>query len=188
MDNTTVTTEVFPPPSTIPPSSTTKPSLQTLPLDLLLHLSSLLDYPSLLNLSSTSRALRGAINPDELCPLEDKTAFYLQAELFPQHEERLACFACWRMLDKNKFGDSKRRGRYGKYSPNHTGGAREKRFCWECGVQGRRYGHLKRVNKDGVGYYPCHRCGVARVGRERCLREGCFTGGVWWGVRAREVA
>jgi hypothetical protein len=51
------------------------------------------------------------------------------------------------------------------------------RFCWECGVAGGRYEHLRGVRREGVMYYPCGRCRVARVGEERCGWAVCTVEG-----------
>ncbi|KAK4155609.1 hypothetical protein C8A00DRAFT_13387, partial [Chaetomidium leptoderma] len=149
----------------------TPTNLPTLPIDLLLLIITPpnLDYPTLLALSSTSRALHLAINPDTLTPRAEKVAFYQHAERhFPQHADRLVCFVCWRFVDSQSFGDSKRRGRFGRFGDKSSS-----RFCWECGVKGGLYDHLRGVRKGGLVYYPCRRCGRAGVGSERCLREVC---------------
>ncbi|KAL2126206.1 hypothetical protein VTI74DRAFT_1476 [Chaetomium olivicolor] len=175
------------------------PSLTTLPLDLLFALSSLLDYPSLLALSGTCRSLRAALNPDTFLPLADKIAAYQRAEQqFPQHAERLVCFSCWRFLPTAKFGDNKRRGKWGRHGRYSFQGGdwwlkkvqREKegeeepevglktegwrqvgmRFCFECGVKKRLYAHGRRVKWQGLGWYPCHECGTAaRAGEKMCV-------------------
>ncbi|KAL2131490.1 hypothetical protein VTI74DRAFT_4955 [Chaetomium olivicolor] len=165
------------------PNQPPAPSLTTLPLDLLFALSALLDYPSLLALSCTCRSLRAALNPDALLPLADKIACYQRAEqCFPQHADKLVCFSCWRFLPTSSFGDSKRRGKWGRrgrysfqggdWGMLKTEGWRQAgtRFCFECGVTKRLYAHGRMVKWQGLGWYPCHECRRAvRAGRKMCV-------------------
>ncbi|KAK4234154.1 hypothetical protein C8A03DRAFT_38081 [Achaetomium macrosporum] len=143
-------------------------NLETIPVELLLHVAYFLDYGPLLSLSSTSRALHAVIDPDALCSLEEKFAFYQHAERhFPQHAGHLVCFSCWRFRSPDQFGDSKRHGRHGKFS--HDARRQRSRFCWECGVTKRLYQHLKGVKRCGVTYYPCHQCGRALTAGRKCV-------------------
>ncbi|KAK4033783.1 hypothetical protein C8A01DRAFT_19319, partial [Parachaetomium inaequale] len=184
--DTKTTTDMVPasPPATPTPTPTLTPNphpalttLETLPLDILFHLATYLPYPTLLFLSCTSRPLHAALNPDALRPRTEKIAHYLLAERhFPQHAGRLACLVCFQFKTPAQFGDSKRRGPAGRCGGSAV--KRGERFCWDCGVRGRLYIHLRGVLKGGVRYYPCHRCGEARVESQRCLREVCVLGGM----------
>lgn len=140
-----------------------------------------LDYPTLLSLSTVSRGLHLAVDPNALCCPSLRRDFYLCAERsFPQHANHLVCFVCWRFLTPDRFGDSQRRGKRGKFSTRDgvmdgKGG----RFCFECGVERRRYGHLEGVLRGGVRWYPCWRCERAGRGQRRCvlvLGKGCEEG------------
>ncbi|KAL1840502.1 hypothetical protein VTJ49DRAFT_415 [Mycothermus thermophilus] len=161
-----------------------QPNLDSLPIEILYTIARLLDYPTLLHLSAVSRALRAVVHPDYLLPREDKLAYYHHAEqTFAQHTGKLVCFVCFRFLPPDAFGDSMRTGPKGRYGKDVM--KQRARFCWECGVGGRRYRHLKAVKKGGLEYFPCYKCGVARQRGERWyirVREGFEEEGDKFGV------
>jgi len=135
--------------------------LEAVPFDVLLEILAHLDldslYSTVLALASANSRLRASIFPDMLCPLEAKYIFYQRAERdFDQHHCRLACFTCWRFLDKDKFADCHRRGLRGKFSSNVA--KQRTRCCWECGTKDGRWADDRPVRKGGKLWYFCGQC------------------------------
>ncbi|KAK3381875.1 hypothetical protein B0H63DRAFT_451165 [Podospora didyma] len=142
--------------------------LEEIPFDVLFEVVKHLDYASVLALSQANSALHESIHPDALCSRAAKTEFYLTVERLPQHDGRLACFSCWKLVPLERFSDKQRKGPKGKLGESSS--KRMTRFCWDCGLEKRLHPHLRAIRKGKFRYYPCHQCGEARLRSERCMQ------------------
>ncbi|KAM7191278.1 hypothetical protein V8F33_009014 [Rhypophila sp. PSN 637] len=96
--------------------------LMTIPVDILYEITSHLDYGNALQLAGASTGLRGALHPLLTSPnagyplsVEAKqTALRCAEKISKQHIRNLACFTCMRMLPREAFSASNRRGDRGK--------------------------------------------------------------------------
>ncbi|KAK4216837.1 hypothetical protein QBC37DRAFT_397195 [Rhypophila decipiens] len=96
--------------------------LMTIPVDILYEITSHLDYGDAFQLAGASSGLRGALHPlltspDASFPLSveaKQTALRCAEKISKQHIRNLACFTCMRMLPREAFSASNRRGDRGK--------------------------------------------------------------------------
>ncbi|ORY57778.1 uncharacterized protein BCR38DRAFT_413692 [Pseudomassariella vexata] len=158
-------------PSEIEPSRPTVdgPSrLQSLPYDIHYEIWGILDFRSALFLKITNHWFYDNLNLDRL-PTTTKRDFLVRAEHFPQNWDRLVCFCCDRLLSKDSFGNTQRKGPHGKNSPNLIG-ARYDRYCWDCGAEHRLYPHSHAipVRKGNEYFYYCSKCRQFHIEQERC--------------------
>ena len=132
--------------------------LESLPFDIFLavlaHPDLNFDYTTVLNLKNANSRFHASIVPDALCSEDAKFEFYRRVEGFAQHKDHLACFRCWRFLERSEFADSQRRGKRGKGSEDLK--RQRARWCWGCGP-GRETG-VSGVRKAGELWYWCGQC------------------------------
>jgi hypothetical protein len=146
-------------------------TLQTLPYDVFHLITRHLDYRTIISLSTTNRAFHLSLDPDAVASTDARRSFYLKAERFPQHRDRLTCFTCYRLLPSSSFGERQARGRRGKNGSRPD--LASTRFCWECASAHRLYEHLRAIKKGGLLWYLCHRCGEFKLRSQRCERDRC---------------
>ncbi|KAB5566323.1 hypothetical protein GE09DRAFT_732521 [Coniochaeta sp. 2T2.1] len=121
--------------------------------------------------SFPSARFDASLGPLALASREATSDHYLEVDQSPRHQDKLACFRCFRLLPKSSVGHGHSRGRRGKNGTRPE--LRGTRFCWECATKHRLYPELRAVKKDGMWWYLCHRCGVYKLRSEICERAYC---------------